>query len=62
MTDKQYNDALSDILTQSMRQSFLKAAKLARQTNTALVIYNGHSVECLMGDDIDNHLKNIIDT
>jgi hypothetical protein len=50
---------LSDILKKSMRQSFLKAAKLAQQTNTELVIYNGHDIVSLRGNEIDTYIKNL---
>jgi hypothetical protein len=50
---------LSDILKKSMRQSFLKAAKLAKQTDTELVIYNGQMIETLKGKAIDTYIKNL---
>jgi hypothetical protein len=50
---------LSDILKKSMRQSFLKAAKLAQQTNTELVIYNGHDIVSLRGNEIDIYINNL---
>ena len=42
-----------------MRQSFLKAAKLAKQTDTELVIYNGQTIETLKGEAIDTYIKNL---
>jgi hypothetical protein len=50
---------LSDILKKSMRQSFLKAAKLAKQTDTELMIYNGQMIETLKGKAIDTYIKNL---
>lgn len=59
MTNQEKPYFLSNILRKSMRQSFLKAAKLAKQTDTELVIYNGQTIETLKGEAIDTYIKNL---
>ena len=49
----------SKILKKSMQESFLKAAKLAQQTDTALVVHNRKEIVSLKGTQIDDYIKTL---